>query len=579
VERSVATAELSSDHDALLDAVDDWSTTSRSVGRLAFGIHGLSLAGSVILLAALDRRLWFFGDDWDFIVDRGLSNARFNLLYPHSGEHWSTLPILLWRALFAIDGARHYWVYLLPTLLAHAALGHVLWRVALRAGASAWLTTSLVALFLLDGAIFENITWAFQIGFIAPVLLGWWAILLTTSPPTNRRRDLTAILLLTAGLMCSGIGVTMTVVAGLCVLVARNWRAALAVVIVPAVVQLCWLYFVGLRHYGADASHSIFHDLTLFVGTGLSNAGEKTLGVPGLGAAAVVGLIGWAVLQIRAAQVRTSLAAPVGGVLGIVILYLIISTGRSFGGLAASEASRYIYIATALALPGIACALTQLARAHQVPRIVGLALASILGIHLVATLHENLGVRAQQVLSDKLRLDAAIQLVQSGAPILNAPADPAQSGPLKASDLARLVRQGDLPQPKPVPHSVLVREATILQTSITLAPLRAMNGQILATASLVSAPAPNGCLTIRSTGGVPQIALRVQQSGTSVAITVSDGGMVQIDLSAIDPENPAQQTSMVAPGQTVYANFATTLGTPRIVLPASGSTRLCLTPQ
>jgi hypothetical protein len=548
--------------------------TREVAGPVVLGVHILTLVGGVGFLLWLNRRLWFFGDDWDFITDRGLTNARYKLFYPHN-EHWSTLPILLWRALFVIDGAHHYWVYLLPTLLAHAAVGHVMWRVALRAGVGPWLATTVVTLFLIDGAIAENITWAFQIGFIGSVAFGWWAIYLATAPITTIGRDITATLFLVAGLMCSGIGVTMAAVAGLAILLRRGWQAAIAILILPVVVDLVWLHLIGLESYHTDASASVFHDLTLFAGAGLSNAAEQTLAIPGLGAAAIIALLVWALLQIKAAELRPWLAAPVAGVLGIVVVYLIVAAGRSYGGLDAAKASRYIYVATALAVPGIACALGQLVKKWPVPRLAGIATAGLLCIHLVTSLHIFERAREDQVSADRLRLDAAVELVRSGESLLSDDADPSQSGPLLVSSLAKLVAHGKMDVPAPVPHDVLVIEATVLQTSVTATAMRPLNGALIGSALLTSAPMANGCLTITPTGPQPQIAVRVQPGGTSVALTPSLGGSITVDLSADDPRHPPQNFGQAAAGQTVYANFATLLGTARIVLPANGPSIVC----
>ena len=53
----------------------------------------------------------FSGDDWDFLFFRGtVAGSDRGLFTPHN-EHWSTIPILMYRAIFAMVGPRHY----LPT--------------------------------------------------------------------------------------------------------------------------------------------------------------------------------------------------------------------------------------------------------------------------------------------------------------------------------------------------------------------------------------------------------------------------------------------------------------------------------
>ena len=77
--------------------------------------------------AYLDRNLWFFGDEWDFLTRRGLHGASFSIWAPHN-EHWSVLPILLWRAIYSLAHLSTYWPYLVPLLLAHVAVVHLVWR-------------------------------------------------------------------------------------------------------------------------------------------------------------------------------------------------------------------------------------------------------------------------------------------------------------------------------------------------------------------------------------------------------------------------------------------------------------------
>ncbi len=63
------------------------------------------------LLSWVNRNQWFFGDEWEFIVSRGLVDYRLALWYPHN-EHLSTLPIPLQRALRNTFGLGTYWPYI-----------------------------------------------------------------------------------------------------------------------------------------------------------------------------------------------------------------------------------------------------------------------------------------------------------------------------------------------------------------------------------------------------------------------------------------------------------------------------------
>ena len=170
--------------------------------------HALTLVAAFGVWAYFDRNLWFFGDEWDFLTRRGLHGATFSIWAPHN-EHWSTLPILVWRALFSLAHLSSYWPYLVPLLLAHVAVVHLVWRRCLRVGADPWVASALALLFALFGTGAEDLAWAFQIGFVGSLVFGLLAIEVADGPawPGARtlvkdgiRRDLTTAALALAAL-------------------------------------------------------------------------------------------------------------------------------------------------------------------------------------------------------------------------------------------------------------------------------------------------------------------------------------------------------------------------------------------
>src|SRR5438552_11442733 len=85
----------------------------------------LPLALLVLLYA--DRRQWFFYADWELLATRGLGGQPLDLFRPHNA-HWSTIPILVNRALYALVGIHTYITYLLTMMFLHIATPYVLWR-------------------------------------------------------------------------------------------------------------------------------------------------------------------------------------------------------------------------------------------------------------------------------------------------------------------------------------------------------------------------------------------------------------------------------------------------------------------
>ena len=160
--------------------------------RLAETVHWATLVAAVAFWAWLDRDLWFFGDEWDFLVRRGLAYppaSDRSIWYPHN-EHWSTLPILLWRGLYSVFHLGSYWPYLVPLFLAQAGVMHLAWRMCRRNGVDPWIATAAVALLGFLGAGAEDLASAFQFTFVASVLFGYAAFdLLDRAAKDGRKRS------------------------------------------------------------------------------------------------------------------------------------------------------------------------------------------------------------------------------------------------------------------------------------------------------------------------------------------------------------------------------------------------------
>ena len=141
-------------------------------------MHGLSLVAAALVLVRANWAQWFFGDV-SILVSRDLRHDPWRALFAPHNEHWSTIPVLAWRAVFSIAGLHGYLPYVGVLILTHLLLAHVLWRAMLRCGAGAWVATGLAAVFAVLGAEYENLLWAFQIGFIGSVLFGYVAATFT----------------------------------------------------------------------------------------------------------------------------------------------------------------------------------------------------------------------------------------------------------------------------------------------------------------------------------------------------------------------------------------------------------------
>ncbi len=311
--------------------------------------------------AYLDRNLWFFGDEWDFLTRRGLHGAYFSIWTPHN-EHWSVLPILLWRGIYSLEHLSSYWPYLIPLLLAHVVVVHLLWRRCLREGADVWVATVMALLFALLGNGSENLTWAFQIGFVASLLFGLLAMGAAEAPRRERAprltgplgRDITTAALALASLMCSTVGLATTLALGVVLLSRHGWRRAVRALAVPLGAFAIWFVVagrVGLKDTGDDITGSVVSKVPKFVASNLSQALGHIAGRGVVGVPLTIVLAAW--LLWRAPSLFRRHPGALGSAAAAVVFYVLVALGRDRIEDAISP-SRYAYVGAALLLPALA---------------------------------------------------------------------------------------------------------------------------------------------------------------------------------------------------------------------------------
>lgn len=348
----------------------------RHLPRPIVVVHVLSLAAAFGVWAYLDRHLWFFGDEWDFLTRRGLHGAYFSIWTPHN-EHWSVLPILLWRAIYSVEHLTSYWPYLVPLLLAHVAVVHLVWRRCLREGADPWVATALALLFALLGAGAEDLAWAFQIGFVSSVVFGFLAMEVAEGPPGPGEglfvlpsfrghaiwRDVAASALAVAALMCSTVGVATGIALGALLLGRFGWRRVVRALAVPVGAFLAWFALAGhsgLKATGDYLSPAVFSKIPTFVASNLAADIGKTAGWASGGPVLALAMLAWVLWRCRGPKgLFRRHPAVLGGVIAAVAFYALAAVGRDRIS-ATMSPSRYAYVGTAFLLPALALILTSL---------------------------------------------------------------------------------------------------------------------------------------------------------------------------------------------------------------------------
>ena len=418
----------------------DFAAGLRSVGatRAALIAHLLSLAGTFAVLLYYGSHQWFFTDEWEFITRNLPGPDRLGLFVPHN-EHWSTIPILIYRVLFAAFGLHSYLPYILVLIVLHVTAAHLIWRLAVRAGASAWMATSVAALFLLLGVGWEQMIAAFQIGFSLSLVCGLaWLLVTDLDLPAP------AVLLSGWGLgvaasMSSGIGIPMIGAVAVAVLARRGPRAALLAASVPTLANLAWYATVHPRATLPSTGQQLWM-LPQFVWHGLAATADGALGLSVVGSVLLVALAVW-----LAVHVRTMSPTALGGASGAAFLFILVGYGRISLGVDQAAASRYLYLAAALLACPAALALTAVSRRWARTEVMLVAALALCTLHGAYVLRQNIRVQHAIEIHDRAIIMAAARVVSSGATLLGTEPDPFYGPDIDVADLRTLLQTGALP--------------------------------------------------------------------------------------------------------------------------------------
>jgi hypothetical protein len=360
--------------------------------RLAVAAFAAVCLAMFVLVPLLARHQWFTHDEWDFLANRDAGSFH-DLMRSHNG-HWSTLPILTYRLLFHLFGLRHYWPYQLAAVFVHVATAVLLRIVMRRAGVSPWVATAVAALFAFLGAGWQDIIWGFQIGFVAALFFGLAQLILLDHEGPIDRRDWFGLACGVLGLLCSGVSVTLAVVVGLVALARRGWRIALFHVAPLGVIYAVWNFTLAGKQPktpNAGGHLVLLFKWILFAIEGLLDAiGHFRVAGIVLGVVLLVGLwLAWRPLGRNI--LRSRQAVPAALLVGAFGFILISGWGRvvTFHP-SYAKASRYVDIATGLALPAVAIGVDAVIRRWRLaaPLFAALFIAIIPG-NLESLHHPN----------------------------------------------------------------------------------------------------------------------------------------------------------------------------------------------
>jgi len=385
----------------------------------------LVVAAGALMVIGVDQ--WFFLDEWDFLTDRTAWDLG-DLLRPHN-EHWSTLPILLYRGVYRVFGLSSYLPYRALAVGSHLLCAVLLRVILRRSGVDPWLATVAVVPWIFFGSGWQDIVWGFQVAWNGALALSMTQLLLADHDGPRDRRDVLAVGAGIGALLCAGIATSLTVAVALALLLRRGWRVAALHAVPLAGAYLAWSSAYGEQTF---LDLAVTGDKAAFVWSGL--VGTVTaltwfdlLAIPLVAASALgVGL------QLRNAGRlwRPALAVSAGLAGGGVAFLVVVSLGRWGFGADFARSSRYLHIVSFLLLPLIVVGLdalrARMARDGLAPVVAVAGVALLLWVGLPG----NLGAFSE--LTPGRRLEAGNPLVVEtmAASVIDRPGLPDEGMPL-----------------------------------------------------------------------------------------------------------------------------------------------------
>ncbi len=299
----------------------------------------LSLLTLIVLAGALlihyGRNLTFFYDEWNFILQRRGENVG-TYLDPHNG-HLSLFPIVVYKLLFALVGLRHYTPYLLVDIALHLLSSYFLYVFA-RRRLGPWLALLPTALLLFMGTAWQDLLWAFQIGYLGSIAGGLGALVMLDN--RSARSDRLACAALVWSVTSSGVGIPFLIACAVALGVERgSWRR-LWVVAVPAVL-------FGIWYLGWGGGEQITYAAVLGAPEYMASAaGSAVSGMAGVDTSWGPALLILLALVVAASWQRRESGAPTPLLLaagaGCLSFWLLSAVVRIDN--ADPTASRYLYV-------------------------------------------------------------------------------------------------------------------------------------------------------------------------------------------------------------------------------------------
>jgi hypothetical protein len=343
----------------------------------------IAATASGLLLIALQSKLSFTADEWDYLLNRrGLSLDV--LLRPHV-DHIVLGPVVAYKAIQSTVGMERLFPYAVVSTAFFLASVVVLF-VYLRRRAGGWLALAGALPVLFMGTGREVTLWPVNMAFSAGMAAGIAALLALEKK--DRRGDAVACGLLALGLAFSELALFFAVGAAVSMVLARRPWSRAYVIVVPVLLYGAW--YAGWGHVAEShlSLHNVVHS-PVYLAEGVASSAWSLLGVPTHSRVAGVwpALLALAALVVLRARSRTPLPATFWSALAVLLCFWLV-TALSFQPGRDPDASRYQYVGGVLLLLVLGNGLAGL-RLGASGTLAILGLAGIATIANLAVLHHD----------------------------------------------------------------------------------------------------------------------------------------------------------------------------------------------
>ncbi len=313
--------------------------------RYALAVFCAWVLVAAVALMVLGRGLWATADDWMLTGPRSWDDPA-ELLRDHN-QHFSLLPVLIYKSVFHVVGFEHYWPYRLIGVVTHLTVVALV-RVLVRScGVGPWVATmsaGSLALFNGGGLVVSQ----FQMPMA--LALGLAMVIVVDRVQLSFRRALVSASLGLLAVATSGVAIPVVLSALVVAWVKHGFKTAALLASPIGLAYLAWWL------WDSPAVETAFSRSLVGLGAWILDGIGGLL--VALGGGAVLGLtlvvaVGVGLILQRSAKPGLSVLAPAvvagSGLLLMMLTYL----GRGFDPLAVTQ-SRFMYLAAVLSMPLIA---------------------------------------------------------------------------------------------------------------------------------------------------------------------------------------------------------------------------------